>query len=612
MPTAIQTGAVLPGAPSSETTTKGSASVAPSFGTKLKEALQAEPSAKAKADGAGRVSTKGEKEAKSKNSQEEPAVPGDSKAPAQATKIVAATLPIAAILNAAMPQPAVVPEGPSLGGTDSRPPDHAHSPVPSPAPVAKCQAEAVSRSAHLAAITVSPAKLEVEAATETEAGSRQSEVSISQPLQDTAALSTNEIVDVDQGLLSSPMLAPPKGPSIRQNAIENDRPSTSRAGEAHTGMTSLPLADFLPATAVPIPSQASATIPAATSVERPIARPQSGPAAKPSAGAAISEKMPGVKDPARQMRPQPYAGSIETPSAQVDSQNEQTHSAGKILVTSAIPLPSVGIALVIPPATTPHRNLDTAVASGKATGDQGSGKTNQSQEPPAREHSSNPTNQPVVESAAPVKPTAPISSFVPVNAEPPRTAPPAAAWAANPAPQSPASATAPPAPRPPAEVPRGGPVLMPPVHAEATAPPLIAGSVQSARLLDRLGQSEMHIGLRTLAFGAVEVHTAVRGSEVGLAVASEKGDLRGWMASEVPALEGTLRQHDLQLEQVRFLQPAFSCDTGSFSQSDPQSRSFHSSGRSSPTCAVFDDDRLPLAGNLDTAVEAGAGLDVRA
>jgi hypothetical protein len=95
-------------------------------------------------------------------------------------------------------------------------------------------------------------------------------------------------------------------------------------------------------------------------------------------------------------------------------------------------------------------------------------------------------------------------------------------------------------------------------------------------MVDRVGQSEMHIGLRSTAFGSVEVHTVVRDSQIGLTVGSEKGDLRTFLGPEIPALQSSLGQHALRFDNVRFLaerpnsQGGFSAFADSHSQPDQQ------------------------------------------
>lgn len=147
--------------------------------------------------------------------------------------------------------------------------------------------------------------------------------------------------------------------------------------------------------------------------------------------------------------------------------------------------------------------------------------------------------------------------------------------------------------------------------ADSKLPPAMAGTVNVSRILESIGRSEMHIGLQTLAFGNVEVHTVVRDSQVGLAVGSEKGDLRALLASEMPALQTTLRQQDLHLEHVRFLGQGAGLDAGSFGGSDSQSRSFRQ-GNSSAGSARFSGDRAEDAAGVEIAGLQITGLSVHA
>jgi len=103
--------------------------------------------------------------------------------------------------------------------------------------------------------------------------------------------------------------------------------------------------------------------------------------------------------------------------------------------------------------------------------------------------------------------------------------------------------------------------------------PAAAPVVQSARLLDAAAASEMHIGLRTQAFGNVDIHTQVRESQVGLAIGSERGDLRSMLAPEVAGLQTSLRQQDLRFENIQYL--THSMAGGSSSNAGSHNRSFN-------------------------------------
>lgn len=83
--------------------------------------------------------------------------------------------------------------------------------------------------------------------------------------------------------------------------------------------------------------------------------------------------------------------------------------------------------------------------------------------------------------------------------------------------------------------------------------PAPLGPVHIARVIEKLGQSEMHIGLQTASFGSVQVHTIIRDAQVGISLANEKGDLRALVAPEVPSLESSFRAQELRLDNLQFL-----------------------------------------------------------
>lgn len=123
-------------------------------------------------------------------------------------------------------------------------------------------------------------------------------------------------------------------------------------------------------------------------------------------------------------------------------------------------------------------------------------------------------------------------------------------------------------PSPPAESPAPH-LIQTSVDAATTA----ASAVQTARVVQGVAQSEMHIGFRSAAFGIVEVHTAVRDTQLGLAVSSERGDLRGFLAQEVPALQTVFHQQGLQFDQIRFVAPGAGTGTGFSGGSNSNSNS---------------------------------------
>ena len=142
----------------------------------------------------------------------------------------------------------------------------------------------------------------------------------------------------------------------------------------------------------------------------------------------------------------------------------------------------------------------------------------------------------------------------------------------------------------------------------ATPPPVVptVGLVEAARLVAGVAQSEMHIGLRTQAFGSVEVHTVVRDSQVGVSVGSERGDLRTFLSTEVSGLQTTFRQQDLRFDSIRFLETSAGTTAGFSGGADSQPRS--SSQQHSAPAALFSIHGPPA----DAAeVDISAGLRTR-
>jgi hypothetical protein len=131
--------------------------------------------------------------------------------------------------------------------------------------------------------------------------------------------------------------------------------------------------------------------------------------------------------------------------------------------------------------------------------------------------------------------------------------------------------------------------------------------VQTARIIQSAAKSEMQVGLRTDSFGAVQVHTKISEKQVEVEVGSERGDLKGFISSELPALQNSLQQHDLRLNHLRSLLPAYSAPSDAFSgnaggrSSNPRRNMDHHSSRFSTT--------QPESG--ETLIESAAGLSVR-
>jgi hypothetical protein len=101
------------------------------------------------------------------------------------------------------------------------------------------------------------------------------------------------------------------------------------------------------------------------------------------------------------------------------------------------------------------------------------------------------------------------------------------------------------------------------------APPVGASTLDSDAQLN----AQMHVGLRTDAFGAVEIRTVVQQSQIGITVHSDR-DLARWFTSEVPSLESGLNNHHLNLTTVELDHGSSGVQTGTSSQQDQPRHSF--------------------------------------
>ena len=139
----------------------------------------------------------------------------------------------------------------------------------------------------------------------------------------------------------------------------------------------------------------------------------------------------------------------------------------------------------------------------------------------------------------------------------------------------------------------------------------ITGPVQMAQMVSKAAQSEMRIGMNTSAFGNVEVRTVVHANDVGVLIGSEKGDLRSFLANELPAIANTLQQQNLRLNHVNFHQQGFGF-SNQMSGGDAQQRSFTSKPQ-----AMAAGPSAMLRAELNESTEstgsrAGGGLSILA
>jgi hypothetical protein len=109
-----------------------------------------------------------------------------------------------------------------------------------------------------------------------------------------------------------------------------------------------------------------------------------------------------------------------------------------------------------------------------------------------------------------------------------------------------------------------------PQHQNATAAPsnptetaFGTTGVSSAKLIDRLGQSELIFGVKTRDLGHIEVSTTLDRHQVSATISVERGDLGRALATELPGLNKKFADLDMPLAKIVVHDQSASTSTGS-------------------------------------------------
>jgi hypothetical protein len=125
----------------------------------------------------------------------------------------------------------------------------------------------------------------------------------------------------------------------------------------------------------------------------------------------------------------------------------------------------------------------------------------------------------------------------------------------------------------------------PPTLPPSTLPPAQSADgppnrlVDSAKLVEAAGRSEMRIAMDTERLGPVELRARMVGDQVGAAITVEKRDAHSILAVELPALQQALSDKQLRVEQVTLLHASLGSAAGDAgaSQRQDQRSSAHAS-----------------------------------
>jgi hypothetical protein len=269
------------------------------------------------------------------------------------------------------------------------------------------------------------------------------------------------------------------------------------------------------------------------------------------------------------------ASPQSSPAPQAEVSPRTLPPASSLLPPPAIPVLSTtpkGLQSVVDPAQTPGPAQNSSPA---ATDHSGSGDAT-----PDRKESGHASAASALNTAPPTTPAAhdatSILQALAVAASVKQDAAPAAntsvqiqgGGASEPPGKSASSAAAAPPP-----LPATPPSLPGPDEAPNRA-------VESAKLVEAAGRSEMRIAMDSDKLGPVELRARMVGDEVGAAITVEKRDAHAVLAVELPALQQALSDKQLHVEQVTLLHASLGSTAGDAGASARQDH------RSSPHAAL--------------------------
>ncbi len=135
-----------------------------------------------------------------------------------------------------------------------------------------------------------------------------------------------------------------------------------------------------------------------------------------------------------------------------------------------------------------------------------------------------------------------------------------------------------------------------------------ASIVPSARVLERMGQAELRVGMNTAAFGNVEVRTTVADNHVAASVLTAHSELRSAMVAEMPSLQQAMEQRQLRLERFDFSAQTGSNGHGSASEHPKPQPSM----RAEPDLSAMRGPVLAEEISLPAAWTRSSGINVHA
>ena len=138
-----------------------------------------------------------------------------------------------------------------------------------------------------------------------------------------------------------------------------------------------------------------------------------------------------------------------------------------------------------------------------------------------------------------------------------------------------------------------------------------ASGINSAKLIQNISETEMHVGLRSTEFGDISIRTLVSQQQMQAQISLDHGDLSQAIMAHVSTVQTKLgNEYGLQASiSVNHQGAAFSGDSGQ--SSHREQRAFTKSARAESISAVAEPDSGSSSSSLVAAVD-GSRLDIQA
>ena len=362
--------------------------------------------------------------------------------------------------------------------------------------------------------------------------------------------------------------SPPSGGNLKGNDLKGSDLKTVDPNVASQGIAPKVVASKVDDAQGSPPAPATAGARATAADAAPTSSPSTGDVAPPPSDEVNGSSVATAETDA--------ASAVSAnPASNTVSNNANLTAKPPSLVT---PKSSNVSASTVSPALNSNRSASPSLAPAEAESDASSNaKTAHTSQPPAAAPASTPAEK---RPATAVQPNiTPSSGTASTSSTPPLAA------AAVTSGKDPSPTLAPPAPalaETPVRSENDSAPRLPQTHQVLDSAPLVDtrdtlsspfDSPSADAGLNAQVNAQMHVGVRTDAFGSVEVHTVVQQSEIGITVHADR-DIARWFSSEIPGLESGLNNSHLNLTGVSFESGSSGVHTGSSSQQDQPRQPF--------------------------------------